>query len=216
MPLTEEEIAALQAENATLTTSVADLTTSQTAMQGKMDTLLGETKKAKADKAASEEAAREATEAAARKGGDFEQLHKSSETARQGLQTELDGLRSTVANEKRNTAALKIATGLADGHNVELLANIISGRLKPTDEGVKVLDSAGNLTISTLDDFSAEVKNDVRLASLLKGNQSGGGGANGGGKESSGGDKTMPRAEFEQLNAAGRMKFIKDGGTTYD
>jgi hypothetical protein len=216
MPLTEEEIAALQAENAKLTENVGTLTAASTAMQGKMDTLLGETKKAKAEKVAADEAARKAADEAADKSGDYKQLHKSSEEGRLAAIAERDGLRSSIANEKRNTAALKIATGLADGHNVELLASIISGRLKPTDEGVKVLDASGNLTISTLDDLSTEVKNDVRLASLLKGNQSGGGGANGGGKESSGGDKTMPRAEFEQLNAADRMKFVKDGGKTYD
>jgi hypothetical protein len=216
MPLTEEEIAALQAENATLTESVGTLTAASTAMQGKMDTLLGETKKAKADKAASDEAARKAAEAAARKGGDFEQLHKSSEEARQGLQKDLDGLRGTIANEKQNTAALKIATGLADGPNAEILSDIIGKRLKHTEGGIKVLDASGNLTVSTVDDLATEFKNNERFASLLKGNQSGGGGANGGGKESSGGDKTMPRAEFEQLNAVDRMKFHKAGGTTYD
>jgi hypothetical protein len=216
MPLTEEEIAALQADNATLTASVGTLTAASTAMQGKMDTLLGETKKAKADKVASEEAAREATEAAARKGGDFEQLHKSSEEGRLAAIAERDGLRSSIANEKRNTAALQIATGLADGPNAEILSDIIGKRLKSTDEGIKVLDASGNLTVSTVDDLATEFKNNERFASLLKGNQSGGGGANGGGKESSGGDKTMPRAEFEQLNAADRSKFMRSGGTTYD
>lgn len=216
MPLTEEEIAALQAENAKLTESVGTLTAASTAMQGKMDTLLDETKKAKADKVASDEAARKAADEAAHKSGDFEQLHKSSETARQGLQTELEGLRGTIASEKQNTAALKIATGLADGPNAEILSDIIGKRLKHTDGGIKVLDASGNLTVSTVDDLATEFKNNERFASLLKGNQSGGGGANGGGKEGSGGDKTMSRAELNDLNAGDRMKFFKDGGKTYD
>jgi hypothetical protein len=214
--LTEEEIAALRAEKDTLTAQVETLTASNTAIEGKMGTLLDEVKTAKSERKASEEAAREATEAAARKGGDFEQLHKSSEEGRLAAQEELKTLRGTVAGEKQNTAALKIATGLADGPNAEILSDIIGKRLKHTDEGIKVLDASGNLTVSTVDDLATEFKNNERFASLLKGNQSGGGGANGGGRESSGGDKTMPRAEFEQLSAVDRMKFHKAGGTTYD
>lgn len=185
------------------------------AMKAKMDELLTEAKKAKSAKREIEEQSQVERERIAREKGDFEQLHRSSEERYQATVKELESMRANVANEKRNNAAMKVATELADGANAELLSEFISRRLKYHDDGVKVTDSSGDLTVSTLDDLKAEFKNDARYSSLLKGNQSSGGGASGG-SNSGGAAKVKSRAEFEALDPAGRMSFVKSGGKLTD
>lgn len=187
------------------------------AMKGKLDELLTETKKAKdARREAEANAAREAEERA-RKAGDFEQLHKSSETERQRLMSELDGMRANIANEKRDNAAMKLATELADGHNAELLKEFLARRLKYTDDGLKVTDQSGQLTVSTLADLKNEFSNDAKYAALLKGNQSSGGGAPGSAKGGgAAGAKTITRSEFAGLDPATQMRHIKSGGKIVD
>jgi alanyl-tRNA synthetase len=195
------DLEALMAENA--------------AMKAKMDELLTEAKKAKSAKREIEEQSQIERERIAREKGDFEQLHRSSEERYQATVKELDSMRASVANEKRNNAAMKVATELAEGANAELLSEFISRRLKYHDDGVKVTDSSGDLTVSTLDDLKAEFKNDARYSALLKGNQSSGGGASGG-SNSGGAAKVKSRAEFEALDPAGRMSFVKSGGKLTD
>lgn len=195
------DLKALMAENA--------------AMKAKMDELLTEAKKAKTAKREIEEQSQIERERIAREKGDFEQLHKSSEERYQSTVRELEAMRQNVANEKRNNAAMKVATELADGPNAELLSEFIARRLKYHDDGVKVTDSSGDLTVSTLEDLKAEFKNDARYSALLKGNQSSGGGA-AGGSNSGGAAKVKSRAEFEALDPARRMEFVKSGGTLTD
>ena len=185
------------------------------AMKAKMDELLTEAKKAKSAKREIEEQSQIERERIAREKGDFEQLHRSSEERYQATVKELESMRASVANEKRNNAAMKVATELAEGANAELLSEFISRRLKYHDDGVKVTDSSGDLTVSTLDDLKAEFKNDARYSALLKGNQSSGGGASGG-SNSGGAAKVKSRAEFEALDPASRMSFVKSGGKLTD
>ncbi len=211
----EEQIAAMQAENDGYKNQIAELSTNNESMQAKMTQLLGETKQAKSDKVAADLVATKAAEAKAKEAGDFEQLHASSETARLGLEEQLKTLQSGISTEKRNNAAMKIAGELAEGANAEILSEFISRRLKHTDDGLKVTDEAGQLTVSSVDDLTQEFKNNSRFAALLKGNQAGGGGASGGDKGGSAA-KEMSRADFAQMSAAKQMDFIKGGGKTFD
>ena len=110
---------------------------------------------------------------------------------------------------------MKLAADLADGANAELLSEFIGRRLKFHEDGVKVTDVNGNLTVSSFDDLKSEFKNDARYSALLKGNQPSGGGASGG-SNSGGATKVRSRAEFEALNPAKRMEFVKSGGTITD
>ena len=175
------------------------------------EVLLGETKQAKAKaKAEAEEKALMADEKA-RKDGDFEQLFKSSSDQVKLYKDQLDNLTSSIATEKRNSEAMKIATQLADGYNAELLSEKIAQRLKYTDEGVKILDSNGQLTVSTVEDLKNEFQSNERFASLLKGNQSSGGGAPGG-KSGSAASKVIQRADFEGMTPLKQMEFIQSGG----
>jgi alanyl-tRNA synthetase len=197
-PAPEVDVQAIMAENE--------------AMKGKLDELLSETKKAKAARREAEEVARKEAEERARKAGDFEQLHKSSEEARQQLMQELEQLRGGIASEKRDNAAMRLAGELAEGVNAELLAEFIKPRWKYTDDGLKVTNANGELTVSTLDDLKNDFKADGRYQALLKGNQASGGGASGGSKDSGGAAKQAPRAEFETWSPEKQMTHIKGGG----
>jgi len=199
-----------------LTTQLAESKSQNTSMKSKMDELLTETKLAKTKRRDAVTAADEAAKAKALKDGDFEQLLASSQKANDGLQGELNSLRSGIASEKQKGAAMLLASELADGTNAELLSTFISPRLKSTEDGLKILDSNGQLTVSTIEDLKTEFQNNSRYLSLLKGNQSSGGGATGGNKGGSAADKVITRGEFEAMNPKKKMEFVKSGGTTTD
>ena len=196
-----KELAVLVAENAS--------------MKSKMDELLTEAKRAKQAKRDIEAESTAERERIAKEQGDYQQLHKSAQEKYESTLTELDSLRQGVANEKKNNTALKLAADLADGSNAEILSEFIGRRLKFHDDGVKVTDANGSLTVSSFEDLKNEFKNDARYAALLKGNQSSGGGASGG-SNSGGATKVRSRAEFEALNPVKRMEFVKSGGTITD
>ena len=204
-----ESIENLQTENSALKSEVD-------AMRAKMDELLTEAKKAKSAKREAEEQARLETERLAREQGDYQQLHKSLEEKYSGLSSEYQALQDQIANEKRQTTAIRLATELADGANAELLSEFLTKRLAYHEGGIKVTNANGELTVSTLEDLKNEFKNDARYSALLKGTQSSGGGASGGSNNSGGAAKVISRADFEALNAADRMKFVKSGGKLID
>jgi len=212
----EEQIAAIVAENEALKARTEELSSSADSMKQKMDQLLGETKKAKQEREQAELSARQASEQKAKEAGDFEQLHKSSEQARQTLEQRLQEMQSGIANEKRSNAAMRIAADLADGANAEILSEFISRRLKYTDDGLKVTNDAGELTVSSIDELAQEFKGNTRFAALLKGNQAGGGGASGGGKQGGGAVKEMSRTEFDSMPPNKRTEFIRAGGRPHD
>jgi hypothetical protein len=201
---TAEQFQALQAENESMKAQTQS-------MQGKMDELLGETKKAKAARREADDLAAEASNAKAKKDGDFEQLYNSSLEQSSAYKTELASLRDGIASERQGSAAMKLAAELADGVNAELLSTFIAPRLKYTDEGIKILDNNGQLTVSTVEDLKADFQNNPRFLALLKGNQSSGGGASGGQKSSGATSKTITRSEFDALSPMKRMEFVKAG-----
>ena len=204
---TSEQFQALQAENESMKTD-------NQSMRNKMDELLSETKQAKAAKRETDDQARAAAADLAKKNGNFEQLYNSSQEQAGAFKTELEQLRGNIAVEKSSNTAVRIAAELADGVNAELLSTFIAPRLKYTDEGIKVLDGNGQLTVSSIDDLKAEFLNNSRFSALLKGNQSTGGGATGGSKSSGAAAKTLTRTEFDAQTPMKKMEFIKSGGKT--
>jgi hypothetical protein len=209
----ETEVAEVQQEAPSV--DLSQLMAENNAMKSKMEELLTEAKRAKQAKREIEAETQAERERIAREKGDYEQLHKSAQEKYETTLGELDNLRQGIANEKRNNTAMKLAADLADGANAELLSEFIGRRLKFHEDGVKVTDVNGNLTVSSFDDLKSEFKNDARYSALLKGNQSSGGGASGG-SNSGGATKVRSRAEFEALNPAKRMEFVKSGGTITD
>lgn len=175
-------------------------------------TLLDEAKEAKRlRREADEKLEREKLDAAKAK-GDFEQLYASSEQALAAERTRLAELTTSIERRDLSSAASKIATGIADGENAEILAEFVQRRLKIVEGQVKVTDASGNLTIATLDDLAKEFQQAPRYASLVRGTQANGGGAAGG--KGGGATKTwdqmtgMERVELRRTNPAehARMK----------
>jgi len=210
--MTEETNTETEKQETQVSAEVEQLMADNAAMKAKMDELLTEAKKAKQAKRDIESETQSERERIAKEKGDYEQLHKSSQERYESTVAELESLRGTIAQEKKGNVAMKLAAEIADGANAELLSEFIGRRLKFHDDGVKVTDNSGNLTVSSLSDLKTEFQNDARYSALLKGNQSSGGGASGG-SNSSGATKVRNRAEFEALNPAKRMEFIKSGGT---
>ena len=101
-------------------------------------------------------------------------------------------------------------------YNAEILSEQIAKRLKNTDEGLKVTDSNGQLTVSSFEDLRNEFKSNERYSSLLRGNQSSGGGASGGNSGSATAEKTKSRADFDNMIPLKQMEFIKSGGAIFD
>tara|TARA_R110000851_G_scaffold72732_1_gene160996 strand:- start:893 stop:1516 length:624 start_codon:yes stop_codon:yes gene_type:complete len=184
-------------------------------MKSKLGELLAETKKAKAAAKASDEVAEREAREKAQKAGDYEQLHKSSEVARQSLESQLSALKDGISSEKKSSASLRLAGELAEGHNAELLSEFIGRRLKYTDDGLKVIDGSGDLTIASIDDLKNEFQNDARYASLLRGNRSSGGSASGS-KEGGSAAKEMNRTDFDNMPADKQHAFIRSGGKPKD
>tara|TARA_R110000737_G_scaffold80746_2_gene113027 strand:- start:1610 stop:2254 length:645 start_codon:yes stop_codon:yes gene_type:complete len=210
--MTEETNTETDKQETQVSAEVEQLMADNAAMKAKMDELLTEAKKAKQAKREIESETQSERERIAKEKGDYEQLHKSSQERYESTVAELESLRGTIAQEKKGNVAMKLAAEIADGANAELLSEFIGRRLKFHDDGVKVTDNSGNLTVSSLSDLKTEFQNDAKYSALLKGNQSSGGGASGG-SNSSGATKVRNRAEFEALNPAKRMEFIKSGGT---
>lgn len=199
-----------------LSAQLASAQGESTSMKAKMDELLGETKKAKALKKQADDDAAAISKAKAIKDNDFEQLFKSSEQQREKSDNQYSELLGKIATDKQKAEAMRISIQLADGDNAELLSQFIAPRLKYTDDGVKILDINGQLTVSTIDDLKAEFQNNARYSALLKGNQSSGGGASGGNNSGSAADKILARPEFEKLAPFERSKFLKNGGSLID
>lgn len=190
---------------------------SNESMKSKMDELLTEAKRAKDAKRAAEEAARQEAEDKAKANGDFEQLLKSTQEKLDNREKAFNELTQKIAGEKVSNQALKIASELADGFNAELLSEHIARRLKYTDDGIKVLNAQGELTISSIDELKTEFSSNERYNSLLRGTKANGGGAPGGkGGASNDGKKTVTRTEFNSMNHAERATFAKSGGSVVD
>lgn len=214
--LTEEQILAMQEENKTLKANVESLTSSTSSMQAKMDQLLSETKIAKSAAKQAAEEAQKILDDKALADNNFEELYKSSEAKNQKLMEDFNGLRENISQKDRLSVANKIANQLAEGQNAELLSTFIAPRLKSTDDGIKILDVNGALTVLTPEELATEFKSSDRYAALLKGNQASGGGAAGGQNSGSAAPKTITRAAFEGMNPTEKMGFIKSGGNTSD
>jgi predicted nucleic acid-binding Zn-ribbon protein len=208
-------IESLQAQLETSMKANTDLQTQFTAVKNKSEELLTETKAAK-QKAREASDAREATKLEkARKDGDYEQLLSSSEAERKTLKEQLETLTNRVSHEKVNSVSLKVAGELADGSNAEIMSEFISKRIKLVDGEVKVLDSSGNLTVSTIDDLKNEFIGSDKFKSLLRGTKSNGGGASGS-KSTSDSSKQISRSQFDSLSQSDRMKFSLDNGKVVD
>lgn len=179
------------------------------AMKNKNAELLDELKKNKEQRRAAQEQAEKEKKKKMHEAGEFEQLYQSAIKENEQLQEQLKDINTKAAQQKRKNVAMKIASELANPRDVENLAVFVEQRLN--EDGSKVLDPDGQLTVSSYDQLKQEFQDAERFASMLKGNQSSGGGApgaNGG----AGSATTLTRAKFDQLGQLERSQFINDGG----
>lgn len=207
----EVTIEQLQEQLTNMQSQLEAATNEKESIKSHADKLLDEVKASKNAKREAESQAQAIARDKALKEENFKQLFESSEEQRNTLETQLNKLQGNISQEKVNNAAMKIAAELADGANAEILSEFVARRLKFTDEGLKVTDADGNLTVSSLSDLNQEFASNAKYKSLVRGNQASGGGANGGGG-SAPENKQMERAAFEGMGSAKQMKFIQDGG----
>ena len=186
---TPDEIAAAKA--------VDDAKTAE--WQGKLDRLTAKISESnKHTKAAEAKAAKEEKERL-EGANNFEQLYKSSEAEREGLIQQIADRDLKAASTNEDNAALTLANELTkDTKRARLLAKELKGRLKSTDDGIKVTDVNGNLTVSSLDDLKLEVQKNPDYDFLIDGVDSSGGGA--GGSNNNGGATINPFKKGEHFN----------------
>lgn len=163
-------------------------------LKSKVEELLGEKKAAEKARKDAEDQARLEREEAARKSGDVEGLERSWSEKYNKLQSDLGGQleqeRSTLQTQIRDLTvgrtATDIATTLAIPGSAKALLPHIERRLSVEQRdgkpSVVVLDQAGKLSATTLDELKAEFMNDPAFGPLIAGSKASGGGAGGAGK----------------------------------
>ena len=140
----------------------------------------------------------------------YEQLFKSSELQREELLLQIESRDKKAASSSEESAALALANSLTkDPKRGRLLAKELKSRFKYTEEGLKITDKHGNLTVSSPEDLRLEVQKNPDYDFLIDGVDSSGGGA-AGSNNNSGAGKVINRAEFAALNPVQQMAFSKD------
>ena len=183
-------------------------------LKKKVDELLSEKKAAQQKAREAEEQAKREAEEKLKKANDYEQLYASSESEREKAATELQELKATIERQSISQQATEIASGLTkDTARAKLLTEQIQSRLSLVDGEVRVLDTTGNLTVSTVEELTSSIKADYPF--LVDGSQDAGGGAIGG-SSGAGDSKTVSRSDFERMSHVDRSKFFKSGGKIID
>jgi hypothetical protein len=179
-------------------------------LKRKIDELLTEKKTVQQKAIEAEEAARLETAEKLRKANDFEQLYNSSESERQKAADELATLKANLQQQQVEGQASKVAASLTkDAARANLLSQQISSRLSLVDGEVRVLDTNGNLTVSSVEELTQSIKAEYPF--LVDGSQAAGGGATGG-SSGAGDTKQVSRSDFDAMDSVKRMKYIKSGG----
>ncbi|WP_404939012.1 hypothetical protein P7C00_11390 [Pseudomonas sp. JDS08PS003] len=187
-------------------------------LKAKVDELLGEKKLAEKKAREAEELARTEREEAARKSGNVEELEKSWIEKFNRREAELNGTleqeRTTLTTQIRELTvgrtATDIASALAIPGSAKALLPHIERRLsveqrdgKPT---VVVLDQAGKLSATTLEELKNEFTKDPAFGPLIAGSKASGGGAGGAGN---GGGAALKRSE---MSSVAKREFITANG----
>jgi len=179
-------------------------------LKQKIDKLLGEKKNAQQQAQEAQEMAKAEAAEKLKKANDYEQLYNSSEEERKKASEELTNLQNKITMQQINGQAQELAQALTkDTARAKLLTEQIQSRLSLVDGEVRVTDTNGNLTVSTLEELTSSIKADYPF--LVDGSQAAGGGAIGS-NSGAGDSKTVSRADFDAMDAVKRMKHVKSGG----
>jgi len=180
-------------------------------LKRKVDELLTEKKNAQQKAIEAEQLAKAEQEEKLRKANDYEQLYNSSEAERQKASEALQNLQSQIERQQVNGKALELATGLTkDTARAKLLSEQITSRLALVDGELRVQDANGNLTVSSLEELTQSIKTEYPF--LVDGLEASGGGAVGGSASGAGDSKQVSREDFDAMDQAKRMNYVKTGG----
>ncbi len=172
-----------------------------------------------------EQAARMASEKAAKQSGDVEALERSWAEKLAARETELASevanlktviFAKTVGAEAINLAAKLAMDGCAEGLEPHIRARLITEWHDGIPE-VRVTDKTGRPSAMTLADLEKELKATPYLAPLIKGSQASGSGHKGQGAHGGPpGTNVMRRADFDALDSAAKYAFMRNKGTLTD
>lgn len=189
-----------------------------TGLKAQRDALLNEKKEAQRKAKEAEEAAKAAAEEAARKSGDVSALEKSWQEKLAATESNYKNINESLTKQIHGLTvgqtATKLAAELAISGSADVLLPHIQSRLtveiKDGAPSVRVLDLQGKPTAMTVEELKQEFVSNKAFAPLIAASKATGGGASGSG--SGGAAKTMKRDQFETMNPAQKMDFIKSGG----
>jgi hypothetical protein len=144
---------------------------------------------------------------------DLERRH--GETAKQA-QERIDRLMGSIKTEKRSALVADLASELATDSGSKAFKRLVADRIDIDPETGKVtfLNDDGGASSLDLAGFKAELLKDDSFAPLLKAGVVTKGGGNAQGSTGQGGASKpkATRSQFESMNPAEKMSFIKSGG----
>jgi len=150
-----------------------------------------------------------------KKQNDFQQLYESQKQEADSLRKKIEEMNHAVQRQTIGGEAAKIASTLTkDVAKAKLLEKEISQRLSLVENEIRVVDESGQLTVSTLDDLTANIRQNYPF--LVDGIQAQGGGAARSHGGADVGNKEISRSQFDELNQAQRSRFFRDGGQIID
>lgn len=184
-------------------------------LKAKNEELLAEKRRAQQEKEKIDAEAKAERERIAAENGQFKELYESQKQEATQLRQTIEQMNQAVAQQKVQAEAQRLASSLTkDVARAKLLEKEIGQRLQLVDGEVKVVDESGQLTVSTLDDLSATIKQSYPF--LVDGSQAQGGGAARSQGGADVGAREMSRDDFEQLNPQKKAEFMKSGGKLVD
>lgn len=180
-------------------------------LKAKNDELLAEKKAAQRAKEEIDAKARAEKEETAKKQNDFQQLYESQKQEADSLRKKIEEMNHAVQRQTIGGEAMRIASTLTkDVAKAKLLEKEISQRLSLVESEIRVVDESGQLTVSTLDDLTAQIRTNYPF--LVDGIQAQGGGAARSHGGADVGGKEISRSQFDDMNQAQRARFFRDGG----
>lgn len=186
------------------------------AIKANRDELLEEKKRQKRLAEEAEENNKKTKEQSQLEKGQFEQLYKSANQEKETLKEQIKRIEEEKNKVAIRVEASKIANKLAEGHNAEILTDYIEKRIKCTNEGFKVTDASGALTVSDLSALETEFATSEKYKSLRRGTKASGGSATGSGAGGSSSAKVISRESFNAMKSYEQSDFISKGGSVTD
>ncbi len=136
-------------------------------------------------------------------------VSQNAEHTQKSLEQQLNELKSSIKDEKIQANALRIASELAEGHNVKLLAKFIQDDLK------NMMEDDGALSADVLSNVKNNYIDNVEYKSLLKQSKAAGGGAVGNVNRAEP-QKLIERHTFDSWDNQRRTQYLKSGGKLQD